>query len=261
MFDIKNKEKIFFDENGYLIKTVLDNNNTFKFLANKFKKEIDNISLTELKTISGYTAGNLNIAPGLLGTEIYDMIKSINFGNFFYNLVGEKIDNYEVKIGGNLNLPNSSFQLFHTDGNWMPKMFILNIATSTIDYNNGPMEVYEKSHKYFLPYWKFILKKFIFKKKIVVLKPGEIIFREHRLWHRGTKNYSKKYRELLGIIFIKSENKLSEKNQLMSKTNNIIIHSNMFEESFKGKFKELIFVYIKPLYKIYKIILSLIKNI
>jgi len=261
MFNIDNKDNFFFNENGYLIKSVLKDNSIFTSLANKFKKEIEKIFLDDLKKIGGYNAGNLNIAPGIMGSEIYDVIKNNNFENFFYSLVGEKIDNYTVTIGGNLNLPNSSPQLFHTDGYWTPKMFILNIATSTIDSNNGPMEVYEKSHKYFLPYWKFLFKKFRLKKKKILLKPGEILFREHRLWHRGTKNNSKDYRELIGIMFIKSEKKLSNRNQIIIDNDKIIIQSNIFEETLKGNLKEFIFIYMKPLYALYKIIISLIKNI
>ena len=88
-------------------------------------------------------------------------------------------------------------------------MYILNIATSKIDYRNGPMEVYEKSHKSFIPYWKFIFKKFSMKKKKLFLNVGEIVFREHRLWHRGTKNISKN-RKIIQIQFsIPDKNKHS----------------------------------------------------
>lgn len=214
MFDVNNKDRLFFEDNGYLIKLVLNNNDHFNLLAKKFKDELDQISLTELKKLGGYRAGNLNIDPGTIGAQIYNIIKSINFEIFFYNIVGDKIENYKIKIGGNLNLPNSSSQFFHTDGSWTPRMFILNVATSNIDFINGPMEVYEKSHKIFLPYWKFFLKKTKMKKKKIILRPGEILFREHRLWHRGTKNISKNNRELLGIMFIKSEKNDIEKKSI-----------------------------------------------
>ena len=62
-------------------------------------------------------------------------------------------------------------------------------------------------------------------------------------------------------MFIKSEKKLSERNKNVIDNNKVIIRSNMFEETLKGNFKEFIFIYIKPLYALYKIIISLIKNL
>ena len=61
-------------------------------------------------------------------------------------------------------MPNSKNQFFHTDGKWMPRMIIVNIATSKIELSNGPLEIIEKSHLENLNYWKFALK-ILFKKK------------------------------------------------------------------------------------------------
>ena len=127
---------------------------------------------------------------------MYKIIKDIKFEEFFYKIVGEKIDNYQITTGGNLNLPDSSFQDFHTDGFWAPRMFILNIATSKIDLNNGPMEVYEKSHQSFLPYWKFFFKKFSMKKKKFFLILVKFYFgntdcgiEEQRIQQKKTENF------------------------------------------------------------------------
>ena len=261
MFNLDNKDINFFKDNGYLKKVVLKDNDQFSKLSKKFKKELDQIPSFELKKFGGYNAGNLNINPGIIGVQIYEIIKDINFENFFLNIVGEKIDNYEIRIGGNLNLPNSSFQDFHTDGFWTPQMFILNIATCKIDDNNGPMEIYESSHRTFLPYWKFFFKKYKMKKQKIQLQFGEILFRDHRLWHRGTKNLSEKNRELLGIMFIKSKNCPSE-NFFFNYTNkNVSINSNIFNKTFKGRLKEFIYIYAKFVFQSYKIFLSIVKNI
>ena len=261
MFDISNNDKDFFNENGYLVKSVLEHNEYFKVLSNKFKTELNKIPLSEYKHLGGYKAGNLNIDPGIIGYQIYNILKDNNFETFFNNIVGENIENYQIKIGGNLNLPNSSPQYFHTDGSWLPRMFILNIATSKIDHSNGPMEVYAKSHKFFLPYWKFIFKKLNMKKKKLFLNIGEIVFREHRLWHRGTKNISKQNREFLGIMFIKSKNTFNKKNKTIEYNEKISIHSNIYSESFRGRLKEFIFIYVRSVFDTYRIIISLLKNI
>ena len=90
---------------------------------------------------------------------------------------------------------------------------------------------------------------------------GEILFRDHRLWHRGTKNLSEKNRELLGIMFIKSKNCPSE-NFFFNYTNkNVSINSNIFNKTFKGRLKEFIYIYAKFVFQSYKIVLSIVKNI
>lgn len=52
-----------------------------------------------------------------------------------------------------------------------------------------------------------------------------------------------------------------KKNQSINNREKILIHSNVFDETIKGKLKEFIFIYIKPLFEIYRIIVSVIKNI
>ena len=61
-----------------------------------------------------------------------------------------------------------------------------------IDKDNGPTELYEKSHIEELPYWKFLFKYFLKKKYQLSLNKGDIFVREAFIWHRGTKNNSLK---------------------------------------------------------------------
>ena len=154
-----------------------------------------------------------------------------------------------------MNLPKSKNQLFHTDGNWNPRMIILNIATSKINNSNGPMEVINFSHKQFIPYWLFLVKYFLSKnKKKIMLEKGDILIREHRLWHRGTSNKSLQNREMLGIMFLKTKT-----NQIQKNIDRLEIYDNMYDTSLKGKIKEFIFLYFKFILVLYKLINSLKK--
>jgi len=98
------------------------------------------------------------------------------------------------------------------------------------------------------------------KKKKIKLKFGEILIREHRLWHRGTTNKSKQIREMLGIIFIKNENCSQKQNMEKIEKNKMYLHSNIFGITNKEKIKEFIFINFKFIFFFYKLIISIIKK-
>ena len=80
------------------------------------------------------------------------------------------------------------------------------------------------------------------------------MIREHRLWHRGTTNFSGNNREMIGIMFIKSQNNLEK---LIDK--NIYIKPNIFGNTLKEKLKEYLFLYFRPILFLYKFFISMIK--
>ena len=258
MFDLNKKDIMSFKEYGYVKLSLFKNNHKFHELIQKFKKDFNDLLNNEdISKLGGYKAGNLNINPGKYGPILLDFINNENFSKYFEFLTGDKISNYKIFYGGNLNLPNSKNQLFHTDGNWDPRMIILNIATTKIDLKNGPLEVINFSHKKFLPYWFFLIINFFTKnKKKIVLEMGEILIREHRLWHRGTSNNSSVNREMLGIMFLRAKYKNAEKHDGFDP---LEIYDNMYEKSFKGKLKEFIFLKFKFILVLYKIIISIKK--
>lgn len=259
MFEVNELEKLFFLENGYVIKkNILSQNLNFRKISKKFKDELNELFKSEnIKNLGGYKSGNLNIYPGKFGSDILSILNELSFKNYFNFLINDNIENYKIILGGNLNLPNSKYQFFHTDGKWNPRMIIINIATSDINLNNGPLELIEKSHFNNISYHKRLLKNFLEKKKKIELKFGEILIREHRLWHRGTSNNSKKIREMLGIIFIKDEN-CNQKEKV--ENTEMYLHSNIFGISKKEKIKEFIFINFKLILFFYKLIISIVKK-
>ena len=208
-----------------------------------------NIALKEnsIKKLGGYKAGNLYLFPGIYGKKILDLMKKKNFFKYLGNIINDDFSKYNMKLGGNINLPKSNSQIFHKDGNWNPRMIIINIASINITEDNGPIEICEKSHIKKYSFWRFFINSASIKKKKVFLKQGEILIREHRLWHRGTINNSKKFREMIAIMFVKKikEKKIKKANKI---PNDISIKLNMFDNKFKGRLKEFIFIYLKPIY-------------
>ena len=259
MFKINHKEKQSFKENGYIKLRVLEDNNDFAKFLKSFKNDLSKISIdNKLEDIGGYKSGNLNIDPGKYGPWILKILENINFKNYFEFLTNDEFKNYKIIFGGNLNLKKSKKQLFHTDGNWNPRMVILNLATTEIDDNNGPLEVIKSSHKEPIPYWRFLIKYFKKDDKIKLnLKVGEVIIREHRLWHRGTSNRSTNNREMLGLMFLKTDKTIDSQTEF--KENKIRFYDNMYDKSFNGKLREFLFLNLKFILVFYKVILSIIK--
>jgi len=257
MIDYSENDKNKFFKYGYIVKNFFYKDNDFLQISNELKHEISkNIQNIDIEILGGYKSGNLNLNPGKFGNYIYEILTKKNFKEFFKFITQDDLENYSIQLGGNLNLPKSKNQLFHTDGPWNPRMLILNIATTQIDISNGPIEIYEKSHIQNYPYWKFHFKKFLMKKKKIRLNFGEILFREHRLWHRGTKNNSDNYREMIGIMFLKKKQSEISNQEVSEK---IKIFSNIFGTSTKEKIKEYIFLYCKPILFLYKFFISINK--
>ena len=51
------------------------------------------------------------------------------------------IKKFDVLFGGNLSFPNKGSQIFHTDGTFDQKMYLISFATEHITLKNGPTEV------------------------------------------------------------------------------------------------------------------------
>ena len=256
MFETNNLEKQFFLEKGYLVKkNILNKNLNFKEISQNFKNELEKLfDIKHLKYLGGYKSGNLNIYPGKFGEEILSILNNYSFKEYLNYLIDDNIEKYKIILGGNLNLPKSKNQFFHTDGKWEPRMIIVNIATSNIELLNGPLEIIEKTHLNKISYWRFALRIIFMKKKKITLGFGDILIREHRLWHRGTTNFSGNNREMIGIMFIKSQNNLEK---LIDK--NIYIKPNIFGNTLKEKLKEYLFLYFRPILFLYKFFISMIK--
>lgn len=256
----KKKDKILYLKKGYIIKDIFSNDIDFLKITDELKSDINfnyNKNYSNLKKLGGFKSGNLNFISKLHSNKIIKLLNKNNFKNYFNFITNDDIQNYKIILGGNLNLPNSKNQFFHTDGNWNPRMIIVNIATSDIDLKNGPTEIIESSHKKNIAYWKFALKVFFLKKRKIFLKKGQIIFREHRLWHRGTSNKTKKIREMIGIMFIKNKSHINI--SIKKKDNKIFMFSNIFRNSKKERLKEHIFLKFRSIFFLYKFLVSVIK--
>ena len=258
---IKNSiEKDFFEKNGYIQLFNKINNKDFDnlcdqiiFETNKFYSE----NLDKIKKLGGYLTGNLELLPDKKLIDIWNVLCNEDFENTFEDITGKKLSNFNIKCSGNIVLPNKGYQHFHTDGPLKSNKIILNLAIHEIDLNNAPTQIIPGTHNRDIKYWKFYLNEIFNKKKFIKMKKGDVIIRNHSIWHRGTKNKSKNLRILL--LFALTEKSLDKKfSQEINKS--LIIGENQFKSSKLQKFKEIFSIYLAPIYIFYRIISSLIKN-
>jgi hypothetical protein len=257
---IKNSiKKNFFEKNGYIKLSNLIDSEVFDrlseqiiFETNKFYNE----NLVRIKELGGFLTGNLELLPDKKLTDIWNIICDKSFQGTFKNIIGKEISKFDVKCSGNIVLPNKGFQHFHTDGPLKSNKIILNIAIHEIDLMNAPTQVVPGSHNREIKYWKFYLSE-IFKEKVVIkMNKGDIILRNHSIWHRGTKNKSKNLRILL--LFVLTE-KSKDKNFKQKIYKNLTIGENQFKSTYWQKFKEVVSIYLSPFYIFYRIVTSLVK--
>lgn len=240
------------NKDGYLlVKNFLANNKKFIKYSNEInfliKKELKKVNI---KNYGGSLIGNINVYPGYYGKKIFKLLEIAGLKKIIKNCTGMNLKNFDILYGGNLNLPKKHNQHFHTDGNYNDQMLIVSIATSDVKTVSGPTEIVLKSHKKKYSYLNFLLSKKKIKK--LLLSKGDLLIRKHNLWHRGTINYSNKLRFQIAFM-------LFDKRRMFKKKvfkNRLYFVNNFFGNNLIGKFKEYIYVYLKPIYIIYKLFRS-----
>ena len=246
-----------FNNNGYtIIKTDLKDDQRFQILCENLYRSL-NVSLknTNLSELRGFIMGNLNVFPGIYGDQLINLLQEKKITNILEETLEIKLNDMEIRYGGNLSLSKKGEQHFHTDGSYSKKMFLVSIASENIDNDNGPTQVSVGSHKKNLPYWKFVFSKKIIKN--IILEKGDIVIRKHNLWHKGTKNKSNNHRYLLSLfIFPKSSNyQINHK-----KTLEVSISSNFFKNNLSGYLQEFVYSRLRILHFLFRFMKSILKN-
>ncbi len=135
---------------------------------------------------SGKLAGNLNFNMGPAGQDLLAAMELAGLTTLAAGLAGEPVT--LVQAVGNLNLPGSSFQDFHIDGNFDQRIIIVNICLVDTDISNGATEIVPQSHQYEMSYWRFRREGWAIRAIAPTLARGDVLIRPSNLWHRGTPN-------------------------------------------------------------------------
>ncbi len=258
MLNLKEK-KLLFDKNGFIIFEKLLKSETAFVHFDQVKREIVreyDSNYIKIKKLGGFMTGNLDLKPSKEIIKIWEILKELKISEAIKKLTNKALDEYDIKFAGNVSLPNKGDQFFHTDGPKSARKILIGVPIEDLKEIDGPTELVPGSHHKRISYWKFHFEKFFKKKVKLILDKGDIFIRESYIWHKGTKNRSKKLRII--ILFV-----LSEKNSNFVKQdilNTTKFGDNMFEISFKGKIREIMSVYLPFFYFLYKLLVSFIKK-
>jgi ectoine hydroxylase-related dioxygenase (phytanoyl-CoA dioxygenase family) len=202
--------------------------------------------------------GHVNYVPAVSCPIIQEVASNKKIQEVLDRALGQ---NYKIiGLGGNANLPGSSYQPAHMDGVQGTDFLVINIPLGKVTEQNGSLEVWPGTHKEHLTVSQF--NSAPRQSARVNSSPGDIVIRYSNVWHRGTPNRSSEVRFMLGILVSLHYGKLpafpvSEDDQSIVSSFRLPAHfrtgppikgfaPNYFSTSPKGNLQELIWVYAPP---------------
>ena len=158
-----------------------------------------------ISSIPGYKVGHLNFDCGKdialqIEQQMLPKLRSIACGY----LGTHKL---RVSIIGNLNLPQSVEQHWHTDGGELDRFLIVNIIIDDFTPDNGATEYSKGSHRNFFGFGGYLFRKLTNRFTVEVLsnvQAGSLVLRDSTMWHRGGKNITDSPRLMIGLSICKS---------------------------------------------------------
>lgn len=116
---------------------------------------------------------------------------------------------------GNTNCPDSTFQQTHLDAAHADlnaqsatptSAVVLNVVPQDVDERNGALEMWPGSHRQIVvtPVPESVVHERTVKVPSIrgVMRNGDALLRDSRLWHRGVPNYSREFRHMIGLVFV-----------------------------------------------------------
>jgi len=103
----------------------------------------------------GLVSGHLNCFPGEECRFIYDTVEAYGIIDLVKAISPKAVR--MPNVGGNLNVPGSVAQHYHTDRPFTNDFLIVNTAIVDNDLINGATDVLPGTNKSFYPFWKFVL--------------------------------------------------------------------------------------------------------
>lgn len=147
----------------------------------------------------GIAAGNLNFNAGAAGAALSAALESAGVPRLVEQLADGPA--YAAGITGNLNLPGSRPQEFHTDSRTDNMFMIANVMLVDCGPENGALELVVASHAEPLAYWQMRRQRWRDLTRQITARQGDVLIRPSTLWHRGTTNPSATPRPMAAQIF------------------------------------------------------------
>ncbi len=226
-----------FEESGFLkIQHNIDLSSEITAYNREIEKSLS-VQSDGIKRLGGYFSGHLNFNENEVAKSIFDkLIGPDTLETICRHL---RIDHVKIRTNSNLNFPGSKFQHWHFDGDYENSFLILNVPLLPISSDNGPTEVLKGSHIDTKNFRRFVHAYRQGKTIYCPLYQNEVIFRDSRLWHRGTPNLSSRIRPMLAFIF---ERGTADCVGWQVADKRAFIYNNMYRSSLKGRAKEILLV-------------------
>ena len=127
-------------------------------------------------------------------------------------ILGE--DAYCEFYNGNTNCPDSTYQQLHLDAMHEPSAgeaaptsaVVVNVVPQDVDERNGAVELWPGTHKIVVP--TPVPEDAIAARRAEtapvrgVIRKGDVLLRDSRLWHRGVPNPSDEYRHMIAMVVV-----------------------------------------------------------
>jgi ectoine hydroxylase-related dioxygenase (phytanoyl-CoA dioxygenase family) len=186
--------------------------------------------------IPGTISGHLNCFPGSQARSIVQYITDSGIHHMMETVFGGPL--VLVSVGCNINVPGSSDQNFHIDGEWGNPFVVVNLSLVDTNLENGPTEIVAGTQNVSMRYWEFFIKGYWSRRKRYVSRVGDILIRPSTLWHRGTRNRSRVMRPMIGLVYAPPGPTVSEAD--FSQFNGkVAFLGNRFSASLAGRISEI----------------------
>jgi hypothetical protein len=226
-----------FAENGYLIVPGLVDPGALDALNQRLLEEYERIRRDGMPfTGGGSASGHLNCFPGADSRFVYDTLAARGILDLVPLLAPAAVR--KPNVGCNFNLPGSSEQNDHVDGDPARPFLVINVAAVDTNLENGAMEILCGTHCSTHEYWRLLLQRP--ERRRVCLKRGDVLIRTSTLWHRGMPNRSGKPRVMLALTWEDGGNR--EADPYQAHDGRITFLPNRYATDWKGRLRERAFV-------------------
>jgi len=243
-----------FAREGYVTLSNVVSKSKLAALAEELRGEYARANANgELFSGGGTISGHLNCFPGAQSRFVYDQLELDGIFDFVRKIspAATRLPN----IGCNLNLPNSSAQNPHADGNVATPFLIVNVAPVDTDVENGSMEVTPGTHLREYKYWQYAVSGMPAVR--MRMNTGDVLIRLSSLWHRGMPNKSKAIRPMLAFTWEDGGSDLAD--PYTAHGGKISLLGNRYAQTFSGRLQERAFASLPALGKGYLFVRSVVR--
>src|SRR6478609_7042259 len=201
----------------------------------------------------GTLSGHLNCFPGIESRFAYEALLESGVVDLVKAVYSQPA---ALRMGLNLNLPNSVAQPYHMDGVFAEDFMIANVAVVDTDLVNGAIDVLPGTHSRFYEFWRYAIERRYKLTTRLPLSQGDVLVRTSRLWHRGMPNRSATPRPMLAFTF--GETVAPKGDPFQTNGGKIKFDPNWFRPNLLGRLRERTFVTAPITYSAYRFARSLV---